>query len=52
MAEPRTVINAQVIDGTLYIVESVPSDTAKETASDKVRRLIEKDTESYQIKPD
>ena len=38
------------IGGTIYIVESVFSDNAKETAYDKLKRLILNDTNSVQIK--
>lgn len=38
------------IGDTTYIVESVFSDNAKETAYDKLKRLILNDTNSVQIK--
>ena len=42
-------IEKQVGD-TIYIVESAVSSTAKETAYDKLKRLILNDTNSVQIK--
>ena len=40
MEEKKTAISRMWKDGTLYIIESVTSDTATETARDKVERLI------------
>ena len=44
MAECKTTpvphITETMIDGTLYIVEAKVSENAKETAYDKVKRLI------------
>ena len=43
-----TVVFEKTIGGTTYIVEYAVSDCAKETAYDKVKKLILNDTESYQ----
>ena len=40
MERPKTTIIQKNIGGTLYILESVTSNTAKETAHDKLERLI------------
>ena len=40
----------KVIGDTLYIIESTVSDTAKETAYDKLKRMILNDTASLEIK--
>ena len=49
--EEKTIhtIEKQIGD-TIYIVESAVSSTAKETAYDKLKRLILNDTNSVQIK--
>lgn len=38
--KPNSHITLKTIGGTVYVVESMESDTAKETAYDKVKRLI------------
>lgn len=40
MKEKEIAISRMWKDGTLYIIESVTSNTATETARDKVERLI------------
>ena len=40
METAKTTTIQKNIGGTLYIVESVTSDTASETACDKIERLI------------
>ena len=45
LAEEKTVfITEKEIGGTLYIIESAFSSSAKETVYDKVKRLIKNDT--------
>ena len=46
---PVAVIRKKIGD-TVYIIENVISKTANETAYEKVRRLVLKDTEIYQSK--
>ena len=41
-------ITAKQYNNTIYIAEFVSGDTAKETACEKVERLILNDTKSYQ----
>ena len=49
--EEKTVYTAEKqIGDTIYIVESAFSSNAKETAYDKLKRLILNDTNSVQIK--
>ena len=50
--EEKTVsaIRRQIGD-TIYIIENTISESAKETAYDKVKRLILNDAEIYQKKP-
>ena len=49
--EDKTIYTTEKqIGGTIYIVDSVFSDNAKETAYDKLKRLILNDTNSVQIK--
>ncbi len=43
-------VTEKVIGDTLYIVESAVSITAKETAYDKLKRMILNDTESLEMK--
>lgn len=50
MEEKTIYTTGKQIGGTIYIVESVFSDNAKETAYDKLKRLILSDTNSVQIK--
>ncbi len=50
MEEKTTYTTEKQIGGTIYIVESVFSDNAKETAYDKLKRLILNDTNSVQTK--
>jgi hypothetical protein len=40
MAEKTICVTEKVIGDTLYIIESTVSDTAKETAYDKLKRMI------------
>lgn len=44
--QPVAIVEKTIGD-TTYIVEYVVSDSAKETAYDKVKKLILNDTESY-----
>ncbi|MBP3868030.1 MAG: transposon-encoded TnpW family protein [Solobacterium sp.] len=48
METQPVVVFEKTIGGTTYIVEYAVSDCAKETAYDKVKKLILNDTESYQ----
>ena len=49
--EEKTIHTAEKqIGDTIYIVESALSSNAKETAYDKLKRLILNDTNSVQIK--
>ncbi len=49
-SETRTIsITEKMIGGTLYIVESVISESAAETAYDKVKRLILNNLQSLDI---
>ncbi len=50
MDEKTLDISKKQIGDTIYIIESVVSTTAKETAYDKVKRLILNDTEIYNKK--
>ena len=50
MAEDRAAVVETVIGDTMYIIENTVSDDARETAYEKVRRLILHDTEIYQKK--
>jgi len=43
-------VTEKVIGDTLYIIESTVSDTAKETAYDKLKRMILNDTKSLETK--
>lgn len=43
-------VTEKVIGDTLYIIESTVSDTAKETAYDKLKRMILNEVESQKIK--
>ena len=43
-------VTEKVIGDTLYIIESAVSDTAKETAYDKLKRMILGEVESQKIK--
>jgi hypothetical protein len=49
--DERTVITTEKqIGDTLYIIETAVSSTAKETAFDKLKRMILNDTKSLEIK--
>jgi len=48
--EKTVSITEKVIGDTLYIIESAVSSTAKETAYDKLKRMILNDTLSLEIK--
>ena len=50
MEEKPVAVTEKKIGDTIYIVESVVSPFAKETAYDKVKRLILNDTEFLQKK--
>jgi hypothetical protein len=50
MEEKTININEKVIGDTLYIIESAISSTAKETAYDKLKRMILNDTKSLETK--
>lgn len=50
MAKDREAVVETVIEDTMYIIENTVSDDARETAYEKVRRLILHDTEIYQKK--
>ena len=50
MEEKPVSVTEKVIGDTLYIIESVVSDTAKETAYDKLKRLILGELERQKIK--
>jgi hypothetical protein len=50
MDEKTVCITEKVIGDTLYIIESVVSNAAKETAYDKLKRLILNESESQKIK--
>ena len=43
-------VTEKVIGDTLYIIESAVSDTAKETAYDKLKRMILNEVESQKMK--
>jgi len=49
MAEKTISITEKVICDTLYIIESAVSSTAKETAYDKLKRMILNDTANLEI---
>lgn len=50
MAENKAAVVEKVIGDTMYIIENTVSDDARETAYEKIRRLILHDTEIYQKK--
>ena len=50
MDEKTVYITEKVIGDTLYIIESAVSSTAKETAYEKLKRLILNESESQKIK--
>jgi hypothetical protein len=50
MEEKTVSITEKVIGDTLYIIESAVSSIAKETAYDKLKRMILNDTKSLEIK--
>lgn len=50
MDEKTICITKKVIGDTLYIIESAVSSTAKETAYDKLKRMILNDIKSLEIK--
>ena len=47
MEEKTGSVIKKMVGGTLYIIEYAVSPSAKETAYEKVKRLILKDTENY-----
>ena len=50
MDDKTISITEKIIGDTLYIVESAVSNDAKETAYDKLKRMILNDTKSLEIK--
>lgn len=50
MNERTVSINERIIGDTLYIIESEVSSTAKETAYEKLKRMILNDTASLEMK--
>ena len=50
MDEKTISVTEKQIGDTLYIVESAISSTAKETAYDKLKRMILNDTKSFGMK--
>ena len=50
MAENKAAVVEKVIGDTMYIIENTVSDDARETAYERIRRLILHDTEIYQKK--
>ena len=50
MSKDREAVVETVIGDTIYIIENAVSDAARETAYEKIRRLILHDTEIYQKK--
>ncbi len=49
MAEELISVTEKVIGDTLYIIESVVSSTAKETAYDKLKRMILNNTVNLEL---
>ena len=50
MEEKTVSVTEKVIGDTLYIIESAVSDTAKETAYDKLKRMILGELERQKIR--
>ena len=50
MDEKTISITEKVIGDTLYIIESAVSSTAKETAYDKLKRMMLNDIKSFEMK--
>ena len=50
MEQKPVSVTEKVIGDTLYIIESAVSDTAKETAYDKLKRMILGELERQKIK--
>jgi hypothetical protein len=50
MDDKTVSVTKKVIGDTLYIIESAVSDTAKETAYDKLKRMILNELERQKIK--
>ena len=50
MEEKPVSVTEKVIGDTLYIIESAVSDTAKETAYDKLKRMILGELERQKIR--
>ena len=50
MDDKTISITEKIIGNTLYIVESAVSSSAKETAYDKLKRMILNDTKSLEMK--
>lgn len=50
MEEKTISINEKLIGDTLYIIESAVSSVAKETAYDKLKRMILSDIKSLEMK--
>ena len=49
MGEKTISVTEKVIGDTLYIIESAVSSTAKETAYDKLKRMILNDTAKLEL---
>ena len=50
MDDKTISITEKIIGDTLYIIESAVSSAAKETAYDKLKRMMLNDTKSLEIK--
>jgi len=50
MDEKTISITEKIIGDTLYIIESAVSSTAKETAYDKLKRMMLNDTKNLEMK--
>jgi len=50
MDDKTISVTEKVIGDTLYIIESAVSSAAKETAYDKLKRMMLNDTKSLEIK--
>jgi len=50
MDDKTVCVTEKVIGDTLYVIESVVSSSAKETAYEKLKRLILNESESQRIK--
>ena len=50
MTNDAITITTKTINGTVYIVQNIISEKAKETAYDKAKRLILNDTKAHNTK--